>query len=123
MQHFHHIIYGCDITIKRDHMNITQPELNHVNLRVLRQLIALDQAYQVKLEHIAGTSNMGADSLGRLHMHDTITDILVQEVYTINKLDRTDNLDFPLSMDRIREEQNLHEKLQGLIQSKPKKSH
>ena len=83
-------------------MNITRAETQHANLRVLRQLITLDQVYQAKLEHIAGTSNTGADGLSRLHiMRDTILDTLVQEVYAINELDRTDNLDFPLSMTKI----------------------
>ncbi len=44
-------------------MNITRAEMQHANLWVLRQLNALDQVYQAKLEHIAGTSNTGADAL------------------------------------------------------------
>ena len=99
-------------------MNITCAEMQHANLWGLWQLIALDQVYQAKLKHISGTSNTGADGLNTLRMHDIIPDTLVQEVYAINKLDHTDNLDFPLSMEKIREEQNLDKKLQGLIQSK-----
>ncbi len=50
-------------------------------------------------------------------MHDGIPEALVQEVYAINKLDHVDNLDFPLSMEKIQEEHSV-KKLQGLIQSK-----
>ena len=110
-KHFHPIKYGCDVTIECDHTNITRAETQHANLCVLWQLIALDHVYQAKLEHIAGTSNTGADGLSRLHMYDTIPNILIQQIYVIDKLDRANNLDSPLSMEEIREEQNIDEKL------------
>ena len=80
--------------------------------------MALDQVYQAKSEHISGTDNTGAGGLSRLHMHDEILDSLLQEVCAINELDHETNIDFPLDMARIREEQDCDEKLQGLIQSK-----
>ena len=98
--HFHPIIYGCDIIIRCDHMKITHTETQHANLCVLCQLIALNQVYQAKLEHIAGTSNTGADGLSKLDMCDSIPNTLVQEVYTINELDHEDNIDFPLSLEK-----------------------
>ncbi len=49
-----------------------------------------------------------------------IPDTLIQEVYTINNLVCTSNLDFPLTMDKIREEQDLKKKLQSLIHIKSK---
>ncbi len=36
----------------------------------------------------------------------------------MNELDQMDNVDVPLSMEKIRDEQDLDGKLQGLIQSK-----
>ncbi len=92
-------------------MNITRAETQHANLRVLRQIVTLDQTYQAKFEHITGTANTGADGLSRLQMFDAIPDTLLQEVYAINELDRDTNLDFPLDMHKIREEQKLDRKL------------
>lgn len=106
-KHFHPIIYWCDIIIRCDHINITHEETQHANLRVLWQLIALDQVYQAKLEHIAGASNTGTDGHSRLHMRDLIPDTLVQKFYAINELECTNNLDFPLSIEKIREERDL----------------
>ena len=77
-------------------------EMQHTQTTCSLQLITLDQVYQAKLEHIAGTSKMGADDL---------SNTLIQEVYTINNLVCTSNLDFPLTMDKIREEQDLKKKL------------
>ena len=51
-------------------------------------------------------------------MLDAIPETLLQEVYTINKLDCNTNLDFPLNMHKIREEQELDWILQGLVKAK-----
>ncbi len=99
-------------------MNITRAETQHANLHILRQIVTLDQTYQAKFEHIAGTANTGAHSLSRLQMLDAIPDTLLQEVYAINELDCDTNLDFPLDMHRIREEQELDGKLQALVKAK-----
>ena len=92
-------------------MYITHEETQHANLHVLCQQIAVDQVYQAKLEQIAGTLNPGADGLSRLGLCDSIPDTLVQEVYTINELDFMNNLDFLLSIEKIRKEQDLDKKL------------
>ncbi len=65
-KHFHPRIYQYEIIIQYDHMNITRAKTQHANLHILRQIVTLDQTYQAKFEHIAGTSNTGADGLGRL---------------------------------------------------------
>ena len=46
--------------------------------------------------------------------------LIVNKIYAINELDCTNNLNFSLSVDKIREEQDLDESLHGLIQSKAK---
>ncbi len=86
-KHFHAIIYGCEVTLRCDHMNITRAEMQHANLCILQQIVALDQVYQAKFEHIAGTDNVAADGLSRLHMQDSIPDPLLQEIYASDKLD------------------------------------
>ena len=101
-------------------MNITRAKTQHANLRVLGQIVALDQIYQAKFEHIAGTDNMGTDRLSRCHMQDTIPDSLLQGVYAMNKLDCETNTDFPLDIARIREEQDQDQKLQDLVRRKDK---
>lgn len=115
---FHPISYECDITIKCDHKNITYAEMQYANLCVHCQIITLDQVYQAKLEHFASTSNTGADNHSRLHMQGSISDTLMKEVFTTDELDCTSNLDFPISMDTLRKEQDLDNHLQSLIKSK-----
>ncbi|KAL7528932.1 hypothetical protein ACHAXR_002707 [Thalassiosira sp. AJA248-18] len=62
-KHFHNIIHGCEITIYSDHMNLMYDDAHHVNGRVLRQRLALDQEYGATIKHIAGETNTGADGL------------------------------------------------------------
>ena len=50
-RHFHNIIYGCEIEIRSDHMNNTRINTKHVNLRLMRQRIELDQVYAAKITH------------------------------------------------------------------------
>jgi hypothetical protein len=119
---FHDIIYGCEIIIQCDHMNITRAETNHTNLRILRQRITLDQEYGAKFEHIAGDRNSGADGLSHLEMSNEIPQSLLTEVYAIDELDRDNNPDFPLSMTLIKSEQDKDSKLQSLLNQERHKS-
>ncbi len=51
-------------------------------------------------------------------MLDVIPETLLQGVYAKDELDRNTNLDFPLNMHKIREEQELDGKLQVLVKAK-----
>ena len=99
---FHDIIYGCNILIRCDHKNITSVDTKHLNLRILRQRLTLDQDYGAKFEHLAGKLNTGADGLSHLQMTDDIPTNLVSENYAINELDSDSNFDFPLAMSLIK---------------------
>ena len=72
-------------------MNITRAKMQHANLCILQHIVAIDQLYQAKFEHIAGTDNAGADGLSRLHMQDLIPNPLLQEIYAIDELDQEAN--------------------------------
>lgn len=67
--------------------DITRAKTQHTNVHVLQQTIVLDQFYQAKFEHIAGTVNIGADGLSWLCMQDLIPEALLKEIYAINELD------------------------------------
>jgi hypothetical protein len=58
MPFLHDIIYGCDIIMPCDHMNITQAETKHTNIFVLCQCLTLDQEYGATFEHIAGEQTL-----------------------------------------------------------------
>ena len=120
---FHNIIYGCEILIRCDHKNITNAETKHANLRILRQRITLDQDYGAKFEHFAGELNTGADGLSRLQMTDDIPPTSLQEIYAINELDRNNNIDFPLTMRIIKEEQEKDSRLTKKLGDKKLKPH
>jgi len=108
-------LYGCDIIICCDHMNITRAETKHTSLHVLRQHITLDQDYGTNFEHIAGEQNTGVDGLSRLAMSDTIPENLITEIYAIDNLNQDINSDFPLSMSLIKAEQDKDTNLQSLL--------
>lgn len=112
---FHNIIHGCDILIRCDHKNLTRADTKHLNLRVLRQRLTLDQEYGAKLEHYAGELNTGADGLSRLEMSDEVPQSTLIEVYAINELDPDTNVDFPLAMTIIKAEQDKDEKIQSML--------
>ena len=44
----------------------------HKNLRVLCQIVKLDQEYQAEFEHLAGELNVGGDGFSRLRMLDHV---------------------------------------------------
>jgi hypothetical protein len=113
---FHDIIYGCNILIRCDHKNITSVDTKHLNLRILRQRLTLDQDYGAKFEHIAGELNTGADGLSRLQMTDNIPTNLVSKIYAIDELDSNRNFDFPLAMSLIKREQDKDIKIQETLQ-------
>ena len=110
-QFFHNIIYSCDILIQCDHKNITNIDTNLVNLCILCQQLTLDQDYGTKFEHLARNLNTGADGLSCLPMTDDLPPSLVSEIYAIDKLNQDTNLDFPLSMSLLKEEQHKDEKI------------
>jgi hypothetical protein len=60
-QFFHSIIFGCDILIRCDHKILTSIDTKHMNLRILRQRLTLDQDYGAKFKHLAGEFNTGTD--------------------------------------------------------------
>ena len=47
-KYFHEIIYGCNIKIHSDHMNLQFEIARHTNGRVMRQRLELDGTYQAK---------------------------------------------------------------------------
>ena len=49
---FHDIIYGCEVIIRSDHMNITRAETKHTSLRILRQQITLDRVTRTTQMHV-----------------------------------------------------------------------
>ena len=91
--------------IRCDHKNITNAETKHTNLRILCQRITLDQDYSAKFEHFAGELNTRADGLSHLQMTDKVPQNLLQEIYSINELDRDNNVDFPLAMHLVKDGQ------------------
>ena len=71
----------------------------HKNLRVLRQIVKLDQDYHAEFEHLAGELNTGGDGLSRLRMLDNVPRIAINECYDdvpsqvideVNAIDETD---------------------------------
>jgi hypothetical protein len=112
---YHDIIYGCEIIIRSDHMNITRASTKHTNLRVSRQIIKMDQVYGAKFEHLSGELNTGADGLSQLPMTDKVPPILTSKIYAIDELNGNTNYDFPLAMTLLKEEQSKDEKIQEAL--------
>jgi hypothetical protein len=96
-------------------MNNTRIDTKHVNLRLMRQRIELDQVYAAKIVHIPGVDTPGADGLSRMETLDEILPKLMQEVFTIDG-DLTHvrelNPDFPLGLLLIKSEQDKWNELQ-----------
>ena len=132
-KYFHGIIHGCNITIHSDHMNLMYDDARHVNGRVLRQRIALDQEYNAKIVHIAGPENTGADGLSRLPMFDEtpalsqltqldeVPAAVTEQLWAINNISQEEIDMFPMNMFHIKAEQDKDEYLQAkLLDSKYK---
>jgi hypothetical protein len=69
---FRPMIQGCKLLICCDHKNIMNAMTQHKNLRVLCQIVKLDQEYQAEFEHLAGELNVGGDGFSRLRMLDHV---------------------------------------------------
>jgi hypothetical protein len=112
---YHDIIYGCEVIIRSDHMNITRASTKHTNFRVSRQIIETDQVYSVKFKHLLGELNTATDGLSGLEMRDGMPSDLLDEIHVIDKLNRDVNPDFPLAMSTIQDAQATDPKLQELL--------
>ena len=84
----------------------------------MRPHITLDQDYAAKFEHLAGELNTGADSLSRLQMEDELPKELLNEIYSIDELDHNENVNFPLAMNLVKEEQDKDTDLQTKLGNK-----
>ena len=117
-KYFHPIIYGCEIKIHSDHMNLQFKHTRHINGRVMRQHLELDQTYQAKIFHIKGELNTGADGLSRLPMYDEVPALSLLEtfeeipapvraqVFAIDNIDSENSGHFPMNMLHIKAEQD-----------------
>lgn len=83
---------------------------------VLKPIITLDQVYQARFEHTGSIAKMGPDGFNQLCMHDSVHEALLLEVYAVDELDSENNINFPLNMTRIREEEDQDELHQDLVQ-------
>ena len=114
-------------------MNLQFESARHVNGRVMRQRLELDQTYQAKFYHIAGEENTGADGLSRLPMYDETPALSLlptykeipaparAQVFAIDNLDRENSGHFPMNMLRMKIEQDKDDNLQAkLVDSKYK---
>jgi hypothetical protein len=82
---------------------------------VLRQQIETDQEYESTMEHLAGILNVGADGLSR-HSATSKTPVrMLEEVYTVDKLDHNKNELLPIAMRLVNTEQDKDDTLQQLL--------
>ena len=88
----------------------------NASLHVLQQIITIDQVYQARFEHTGSIANMGPDGFNQLCMQDSVHEALLLEVYAVDELDWENNIDFPLNMTTIREEQDQDDLLQDQVQ-------
>ena len=65
LKHFRNIVFGHDITVYTDHLNLTYDNTEYNSDRVLRQRLILEE-YGVCLVYIKGCSNVVADAHSRL---------------------------------------------------------
>lgn len=81
----------------------------------MQQIVDLDKVCQAKFEHIHGTVNSGANGVSQLHMKGLIQPYFKKPTDLIKI---KNNVDFPLVMTRIREEQDQDHNLKALVHKK-----
>ena len=69
-----------------DHKNLTYTDAKHVNPRVLRQKLEVDEVYGAKWHHVAGVENPGGDALSRLATFKETPKLLDAERYDSTRL-------------------------------------
>ena len=122
LKEFRNILLGHKIRIWTDHKNLTQVKFN--TDRVMRWRLIIEEYGPEFIHHIAGSKNIVADALSRLHHniiddHKTLLNNLKQtnaETFATKKVELNE---FPLNFKAIYQHQQQDETLQLDIKKRP----
>jgi hypothetical protein len=95
-KHSKQIIHGCNIAVHTNHKNLIFNTAQGSNAHVERSLILLQEEFGVKLKHIPGEENTGADGLSRLALDKNL--VINNTILATQTIDEGDSYMFPLDM-------------------------